>query len=86
MSTGSARDDGRRTVVDSDERIWQIYLVPEGMRWDPEIEMRRVSWLCCRTLGERRYITPVPPSWEQWSDADLLAAIASAKPDHRGTS
>jgi hypothetical protein len=54
------------------------------MRWDPEIEMRRQDWLCCATLGDRRYITPVPPAWNQWSDAELLGAVVRARPDLRG--
>ena len=73
----------RRNVTDADGRSWQVFLVPEGMRWDPEIEMRRVSWLCCETEADTRYITPVPPAWQQMSDEQLLAAIAVAPKDHR---
>lgn len=72
-----------RRVVAPDGRTWHVFLVPEGMRWDPEIEMRRVSWLCCETDTETRYITPVPPDWQRWSDEQLLAAIIVAPPDHR---
>ena len=73
----------RRNVTDADGRSWLVFLVPEGMRWDPEIEMRRVSWLCCETESDTRYITPVPPAWQQMSDEQLLAAITVAPKDYR---
>ena len=73
-----------RIVRGPDGRAWVVMLIQEGMRWDPEIEMRRQDWLCCATLGDRRYITPVPPGWTQWSDADLLGAVVRARPDLRG--
>ena len=73
----------RRTVTDADGHSWLVFLVPEGMRWDPEIEMRRVSWLCCETESDTRYITPVPVDWQQMSDEQLLAAITVAPKDYR---
>ncbi len=73
-----------RTVADADGRLWHVFVVEEGMRWDPEIEMRRRSWLCCDGGDDRRYISPLPPGWLEWSDAILLAAITEAKPDLRG--
>ena len=79
----SVSEHPRRIVVDADGRAWQVFLVPEGMRWDPEIEMRRVSWLCCVLDAEARYITPVPDAWQQLSDEQLLAAIAVAPTDYR---
>ena len=79
----SITEQPRRIVIDADGRTWQVFLVPEGMRWDPEIEMRRVSWLCCETDTDTRYITPVSPAWQQMSDEHLLAAIAAAPTDHR---
>ena len=79
----SATENPRRIVMAADGRSWQVFVVPEGMRWDPEIEMRRVSWLCCQTDAETRYIKPVPPDWQQWSDVQLLAAITVAPKDHR---
>lgn len=79
------RDDAVvRDVLDQDGRRWHVFVVLEGMRWDPEIEMRRRHWLCLETKGDRRYIAPVPTGWERWSDAELIAAIAMAKPDKRG--
>ena len=79
----STAEPTHRIVMDTDGQRWKVYLVAEGMRWDPEIEMRRVSWLCCETDTECRYITPVPPDWQQSSDEQLLAAIAVAPEDHR---
>jgi hypothetical protein len=69
---GEAQDEtAMRTVHDPDNRVWHVYVVEEGMRWDPEIEMRRRNWLCCASLDERRFISPVPSHWERWSDEEL---------------
>jgi hypothetical protein len=77
-------DPDLRLVRGPDGRAWVVLHIQEGMRWDPEIEMRRQDWLCCATLGDRRYITPVPPFWVQWSDAELVGAVVRARPDLRG--
>jgi len=84
MQTCYGFDADLRLVRGPDGRAWVVMHIQEGMRWDPEIEMRRQDWLCCATLGDRRYITPVPPAWNQWSDADLLGAVVRARPDLRG--
>jgi hypothetical protein len=73
-----------RHVIDRERRAWRVFLVEEGMKWDPEIEMRRANWLCCAAFDEQRYISPVPPGWEAWSDDELLEAVAQAPRDHRG--
>lgn len=84
MHTCYGFDSDLRLVRGPDGRAWVVMHIQEGMRWDPEIEMRRQDWLCCATLGDRRYITPVPSAWNQWSDAELLAAVVRARPDLRG--
>jgi hypothetical protein len=73
-----------RVVRGSDGREWSVMGIREGERWDPEIEMRRRDWLCCVTTDDRRYISPVPLGWEQWTDEELAAAVMKAKPDLRG--
>lgn len=73
-----------RHVTDRERRAWRVFVVAEGMRWDPEIEMRRANWLCCAAVDEQRYISPVPAGWESWNDEQLLEAIARAPEDHRG--
>lgn len=73
-----------RLVRGTDGHAWVVMQIHEGMRWDPEIEMRRQDWLCCASVSDRRYITPVPAAWTQWSDSDLVAAVARARPDLRG--
>jgi hypothetical protein len=73
-----------RLVRDVDGRDWTVMPIREGDRWDPEIEMRRRDWLGCVTGDDRRYISPVPARWEQWSDAELASAIRKARPDLRG--
>jgi hypothetical protein len=73
-----------RVVRGVDGSDWTVLPIREGWRWDPEIEMRRRDWLCCVTTGDRRYISPVPAGWEQWTDTELATAIRQAKPDLRG--
>jgi hypothetical protein len=73
-----------RVVRGVDGSDWTVLPIREGWRWDPEIEMRRRDWLCCVTTGDRRYISPVPAGWEQWTDTELAAAIRQARPDLRG--
>lgn len=74
-----------RSVTDADGRTWYVHVVIEGFRWDPEIEERRRNWLCLEAADDRRFISPVPEDWEQWSDATLLRWIGAAKPDLRGS-
>jgi hypothetical protein len=73
-----------RVVVGNDGRVWTVMPIEEGARWDPEIEMRRRGWLCCVTTGDRRYISPVPRDWEEWTGMEIAGAIADARPDLRG--
>lgn len=73
-----------RVVLARDDRLWTVMPIREGARWDPEIEMRRRDWLCCVTVGDRRYVAPLPRDWEQWTDSEIAGAIAQAKPDLRG--
>jgi hypothetical protein len=73
-----------RSVRGADGREWIVLLVREGMRWDPEIEMRRRDWLSCVAPDDRRYITPVPAGWLQWTDGELVMQILRAPADLRG--
>ena len=73
-----------RSVRGTDGREWIVMLVREGMRWDPEIEMRRKDWLSCVAPDDRRYITPVPKRWQQWPDADLVTQVLKSPVDLRG--
>jgi hypothetical protein len=73
-----------RLLTDTDGRIWHVYVVIEGYRWDPEIEERRRNWLCLESGRDRRFISPVPDDWQQWSEAFLLQQIRTARPDLRG--
>ena len=84
MQTCYGFDPELRLVRGPDARAWAVMHIREGMRWDPEIEMRRQDWLCCASLRDRRYITPVPAAWNQWSDSELVAAVTRARPDLRG--
>lgn len=83
ISAYFAQRESGRNVVDSQGQRWHVYVVEEGGRWDPEIEMRRHNWLCCQSDDARRFIAPVPDGWREWSDDTLLEAIAGARHDHR---
>jgi hypothetical protein len=70
-----------RAVQDVNGRTWHVYVVLEGTKWDKK---PRRNWLCLENGNERKYISPVPTGWEEWSDERLRIAIAQAKPDLRG--
>ncbi len=72
-----------RTVFDPDGHAWHLYVVHEGLGWDAEMESRRVNWLCCSSLAERRFVSPIPESWRIMTDAELVAMIAVAQRDAR---
>jgi hypothetical protein len=73
-----------RTVVGVDGRTWHIYVVLEGMKFDPKSKHHRRNWLCLETAGERRYISPVPGGWEDWNDDQLRRAVLKSRLDLRG--
>lgn len=84
MQACFGQDVTLRVVRDGDGTDWTVLPIREGWRWDPEIEMRRRDWLCCITRTDRRYISPIPAGWEQWTDAELANAVRHARPDLRG--
>ena len=69
-----------RSVQDAQGRTWFAYPVVERSKVGAP---RRASWLCLECGADRRYISPVPDDWRQWSDALLLHSISSARPDLR---
>jgi hypothetical protein len=77
-------EDLVRVVVDTDNRTWHVYVMIEGRKWDPAINKHRRNWLCIESASERRFVSPVPAGWEEWSDTRLRTAIAAAKQDLRG--
>lgn len=78
------KDPDLRSVRGTDGREWLVLLVRENVRWDPRIDVPRKDWLSCVARDQRRYITPVPMGWAQWSDTEMLSQILRAKPDLRG--
>ena len=73
-----------RTVADVEGHIWHVYVVVEGTKWDPEIEMRRRNWLCMESGSDRRFVSPVPDGWADWDAPSILVLISVGKPDLRG--
>jgi len=86
LQSAFGADPVLRSVRGTDGREWIVLLVRENVRWDPRIDVPRKDWLSCVARDKRRYITPVPLDWEQWSDVELLARILRARPDLRGPS
>lgn len=84
LQSSFGSDPALRSVRGTDGREWIVLLVRENVRWDPRIDVPRKDWLSCVARDQRRYITPVPIGWEQWSDGELLARILRARPDLRG--
>ena len=78
-------DPSVRVVSDAERISWRVYVVIEGGKWDPEIEMRRRNWLCVESERDRRFVSPVPDGWMSWPDEELLLVIATAKPDLRAS-
>ena len=65
-------------IVDVDGRRWVASPVIEGLGWDAELPIRRENWLSLETDGERRFMSPLPPDWESWSEDELCTHIRSA--------
>lgn len=84
--TRSETPPGGRTLVDADGQTWHLYVVVEGLGWDADLPDRRSNWLACVSLGDRRFIAPVPEGWESWPDEALQAAVAAAPRDKRNRS
>ncbi|MDQ6633489.1 MAG: hypothetical protein M3Z10_01895 [Gemmatimonadota bacterium] len=84
MQACFGREPVLRVTHTTDGRDWTLMLIPERTRTDRGSAVRRRDWLSCVSAGDRRYITPVPPQWEQWSESELAAAITKARPDMRG--
>ncbi len=73
-------EDPVRPVVDAQGRTWYVYPVVEGMKVGAT---QRATWLCLECGDDRRFISPVPDGWRQWTDGTLLHSIYVAKPDLR---
>ena len=85
MQACYGREPELRVTHTTDGRDWTLMLIPERTRTEHGAAGRRKDWLACVSAGDRRYITPVPPRWEQWGESELAAAITKARPDMRGS-
>jgi hypothetical protein len=73
----------KRRLRDGGGVMWDVYPMVESLGWNGEATVPRGSWLCFDTKGERRYLTPLPTDWEEWTDAELQAVLISAPVDKR---
>lgn len=72
-----------RSVVDEQKTLWQVFVVREREATVTDGAARRRDWLRLESSVDRRFIAPIPPGWERWTDRELLAAIRRAYPDLR---
>jgi hypothetical protein len=68
-----------KRVIEVDGQQWEVSAVIEGVGWDAELPVRRASWLSFLKGDERRFITPLPADWAEWSDERLAAELANSR-------
>jgi hypothetical protein len=72
-----------RSFVSRDGTEWNVWnVVPTLMHNDRKVSLSigmAQGWLCFESHGVKRRIVPVPPGWENWSDAELDTALAESQ-------
>lgn len=72
----------------------RIFLDSEGMEWTvwdvhpteragmPQVTERlRAGWLALQNLDVgRRRVAPIPPGWQEWTDAQLRVMLGNSEP------
>jgi len=72
-----------RTVADSAGTEWTIFEVKKtvaGDQWTYLPEQFGNGWLCFESAIAKRRFAPVPPSWNDMTDAELLGLLRKAQP------
>jgi hypothetical protein len=67
----------KRNCIDSSDTIWEVFEVYPGTERrtaDRVPPAFRDGWLCFQSFTERRRLAPIPPGWDEWDDAALMAA------------
>lgn len=76
-----------RTFTARDGTAWNAWnvvptLARHGSRLAVGMDMTE-GWLCFESGGVKRRIVPCPAGWDEWSDAQLQAAVETARPVDR---
>jgi hypothetical protein len=81
-----------RTFTAPDGTPWQAWSVIPGDHSDWPTHARNQlpgalagGWLAFECLNEKRRLSPIPPDWEDGSEADLWAHCLAAAPVRRRT-
>ena len=80
----AAADDGVQWFRDGAGRVWHAYVVIERTKYGVALDKTRHNWLCLESEGERRFISPVPSAWREWSEAEFRHELVHSRVDLRG--
>ncbi|HEX3849391.1 MAG TPA: hypothetical protein VHW01_00405 [Polyangiaceae bacterium] len=73
-----------RVIADSSGVDWTVFEVKRqdtaSDRWLHLPDEFANGWLCFESDFSKRRLTPVPPRWEGYSDAELARLLAAAHP------
>jgi len=72
-----------RSFVSHDGTLWNVWnVVPTLVHNERKVSLSTgmtSGWLCFESGGVKRRIVPVPSGWEEWSEAELDSALATAQ-------
>jgi len=78
-----------RTITDANGVEWTVFEVKRqggpADRWSYLPDEFGNGWLCFESDTSKRRLTPVPASWRESGDAELLRMLHQAKPVNRPT-
>ena len=71
-----------RELKDTDGVEWSVFEVkqPSGTRELVVPGLMRTGWLCFDNGTHKKRLAPIPPGWEELSDAALLALARDVSP------
>ena len=72
-----------RIIADTTGAVWTIFEVKKqggASDWTYLPEQFGNGWLCFEADVRKRRLTPVPPRWMEYSDAELVGLLEKAEP------